>query len=57
MKKLINTWFKCEYPGCPVETDNGYEVQYRGKKIKVCKECLKKIKGRGKGGVSKSVHA
>jgi len=57
MKKLINTWFRCEYPGCPVETDCGYEVHYQGKKILVCKECLKKIKGRGKGGVSKSVHA
>ena len=42
--KKITAWFKCEYPGCPVETDFGYEVQFQGKKILVCKACLKKIK-------------
>jgi len=55
--KKINTWFRCEYPGCPAETDIGYEVQYQGKKIRVCKECLKKIRRRGKGDVSEIVHA
>jgi len=34
------TWFKCEYPGCPFETDVGYEHQ--GKQY--CKECFKKVK-------------
>jgi len=42
--KKIATWFKCEYPDCPIETDRGYEIKYKGKKIKVCEECYKKIK-------------
>jgi hypothetical protein len=42
--KKIKTWFKCENPGCPIETDHGYEIQHKGKKIKVCVECYKKIR-------------
>jgi len=42
--KKITAWFKCEYPDCTVESDSGYEVQYQGKKILVCKECIKKIR-------------
>ncbi len=55
--KVINTWFRCEYPGCPVEIDSRYEMQYQGKKILVCKECQKKIRRREKGGVSESIHS
>jgi hypothetical protein len=47
--KKITTWFKCEYPGCPVETDHGYEIQRKGKKIKLCEECFKKLKRRSHG--------
>ena len=42
--KKITTWFKCEYPGCHKETDHGYEIEYEGKKIKVCQECYKKTR-------------
>jgi len=27
--KKITTWFKCEYPGCNRETDNGYEIKLK----------------------------
>jgi len=40
MSKKISTWFKCQYPGCPFETDGGYE--HKGKQY--CKECFKKVK-------------
>jgi len=43
--KKINTWFRCEYPDCHNETDRGYEVEHEGKKIKVCEECYKKLRG------------
>jgi hypothetical protein len=55
VNKIIG-WYKCEYPGCPVETDTSYELQYQRKKILVCEGCLRKIRRRGKGGVSESVH-
>ena len=47
--KKINTWFKCEYPDCPNERDTGYEIKYKGKKIKVCLDCYKKCGGRSEG--------
>ena len=40
----IKGWFRCEYPGCPVETDSGYVLMYKGERIKVCEMCYKKIK-------------
>jgi len=43
--KKINTWFKCEYPDCPNERDKGYEIKYKGKKIKVCTDCYKTLCG------------
>lgn len=46
MTKTTNIWFRCEYPGCSVESDTYYKVQYKGKKIKVCEGCLKKIRGK-----------
>jgi ribosome-binding protein aMBF1 (putative translation factor) len=55
--KKINTWFKCEYPGCTRESDHGYEILYQGKTIKVCEECYKKIRRKKKSGVSENVHA
>ena len=42
--RKITGWFCCEYPGCPVETDSGYEVEWKKKKIKVCEDCFKKCK-------------
>ncbi|GAI80811.1 unnamed protein product, partial [marine sediment metagenome] len=36
---------QCEYPGCPAESDVYYEMQYKGKTIKVCEGCIKKIRG------------
>jgi hypothetical protein len=42
--KKISTWFKCEAQDCPVETDHGYEILHKGKKIKLCEECYKKIR-------------
>jgi len=42
--RQIKGWFRCEYPGCDVETDSGYVVMWENKKIRVCEECLKKIK-------------
>lgn len=44
MIKIIHKWFKCQYPSCKVESDTGYEIEYKGKKIVICAECLKKIK-------------
>ena len=52
MIKIINGWFKCAL--CPREGDTYYELQHKGKKIKVCRDCLKKIRGKGRG-QSKSV--
>jgi len=42
--RKIKGWFRCEYPGCDVETDSGYVMIWENKKIRVCKNCLKKIK-------------
>jgi len=45
--RRIKGWFRCEYPGCPVETDYGYIVilkNVQNKKIKVCETCYKNIK-------------
>ena len=42
----IKQYFKCEFPGCHFETDRGYEIEYQGKMIKICKDCHSKIKKR-----------
>jgi hypothetical protein len=54
--KKITTWRKCEYPGCPVETDHGYEIQRKGKKIKLCEGCYKKLKEK-ENAISENIHA
>jgi ribosome-binding protein aMBF1 (putative translation factor) len=43
-KHRVFEYFRCEYPGCTNESDYGYEVMYKGKKIKVCETCYKTIK-------------
>jgi len=44
MIKIINDYFKCAL--CPREGDRYYELQHKGRKIKVCKDCLKKIRAK-----------
>ena len=44
MIKVINGWFKCAL--CPREEDTYYEIIFGGKKIRICQNCLKKIKRR-----------
>ena len=44
MIKELTEYFKCEFPGCSCETDQGYEIEHQGKKIKVCEDCYSKIK-------------
>jgi ribosome-binding protein aMBF1 (putative translation factor) len=46
MVKQIKTYFHCEYPGCPVETDAGFLVDIEGVKLMVCQLCMKEIKKR-----------
>lgn len=53
MIKIINDWFKCDK--CPREGDQYYELQHKGKKIKVCEDCLRKIKKGGKHGKTESL--
>ena len=48
MIRIIRQWFKCEYPNCNAEGDTGYQIVYKGEKIIVCAECLRKIKKKGK---------
>jgi hypothetical protein len=43
MPKAVKMWFRCEYPGCSVETDSGYEVMMGDVKAVVCGSCLKKL--------------
>ena len=54
MIKIIESYFKCDL--CPREGDRYFELEHKGKKIKVCVDCLKKIR-RPKRGISKNVHA
>ena len=42
MNKKINTWFECYF--CPIETDEGREVEYKGSRVKMCMECYKSKK-------------
>ena len=39
MAKKFKAWFQCYF--CPVETDEGKIVKYKGKEIKICKRCYK----------------
>lgn len=39
MAKKYKGWFQCYF--CPVETDEGKLVEYKGKVIKICKRCYK----------------
>jgi hypothetical protein len=43
MPKAVKMWFRCEYPGCSVETDTGYEVRMGEGKAVVCESCMKKL--------------
>ncbi len=37
MAKKFKGWFQCYF--CPVETDQGKLVEYKGKMRKICKRC------------------
>jgi hypothetical protein len=43
MVRTVKTWFRCQYQGCTVETDTGYEMLIEGKKVMVCQSCMEKI--------------
>jgi hypothetical protein len=43
MVRTVRTWFRCQYQGCTVETDTGYEMLIEGKKMMVCPNCLEEI--------------
>ncbi len=42
--KWYEGWFQCAL--CPREEDTYYEIIFEGKKIRICQNCLKKIKRR-----------
>ncbi len=39
-EKIEGSWFKCEYPGCPFETDKGF--LHLGQRY--CTACFKTVK-------------
>jgi len=43
MVRTVKTWFRCQYKGCTVETDTGYEMLIEGKKVMVCRSCMEEI--------------
>lgn len=49
MDKKIRNYFECQYPGCHLETDRGFEHKER----LYCLSCYKKIKKEEKDGKGK----